>query len=192
MTLDQINQEALQDDYINQIKTKILEKDQSTTDIFSTCDDVLLYRECVVILSTLQKRILKDFSHWPSRIKSLMHSFVYWPNMDKDIKNMVKLCKGCALAVKVPPIEFNPRPKTDLPCSRIHIDFTGPLEGFYYFIVVDSFSKWPKVHRCKSPTTEITIKFLHELFTSFGVVVTIVSYNGSQFTSREFKDFCKS
>ena len=53
VTLDQINQEALCDEYINRIKTKILEKDQWTTDVFSRCDDVLLYRERVVIPLTL-------------------------------------------------------------------------------------------------------------------------------------------
>ena len=112
--------------------------------------------------------------------------------MDKDIGNAVKLCKGCVLAAKAPPIKFNPWAKTDLPWSGIHSDFAGPLEGFYYFIVVDSFSKWPEVHRCKNPTTEIIIRFLHELFAWFGVVDTIVSDNGSQFTSREFKEFCES
>ena len=88
-----------------------------------------------------------------------MRSFVYWPNMDKDIENAVKLSKGCALAAKVPPIKFNPRPKSDLPWFRIHMDFAGPLEGFYYFIIDDSFSKWPEVYRCKNPTTEITKNF---------------------------------
>ena len=43
VTLDQIKQEALRDEYINRIKTKILEKDQRTLEVFSTCDDVLLY-----------------------------------------------------------------------------------------------------------------------------------------------------
>ena len=151
--------------------------------------------ERVVIPSTLQKCILKDFhaGHPGStRMKSLMRSFVYWPNMDKDIENAVKSCKGCALAAKAPPIKFNPWPKTDLPWSRIHVDLAGPLEGYCYLIVVDSFSKWPEVHRCKNPTTEITIKFLHELFARFGVVDTIVSDNASQFTSREFKDFCEA
>ena len=42
MTLDQIKQEALCDEYINRITTKILEKKQHTTEIFSTSDDVLL------------------------------------------------------------------------------------------------------------------------------------------------------
>ena len=85
--------------------------DQHTTDVFSTCDDVLLDRECVMILSTLQKHISKDFhtGHPGSnRMKSQMHSFVYWSNMDKDIENAVKLSKGCGLAAKAPPIKFNP------------------------------------------------------------------------------------
>ena len=101
MTLDQIKQEALRDEYINRIKTKILEKDLRITDVFSKCDDVLLYRERVVIPSILQKRILKDFhaGHPGSnRMKSLMGSFVYWPNMDKDMENAVELCKDDTLA----------------------------------------------------------------------------------------------
>ena len=53
MPMEQIKQEALRDKYINNIKAKILQRDQQTTDIFSTCDDdVLLYRERVVIPST--------------------------------------------------------------------------------------------------------------------------------------------
>ena len=78
VTLDQIKQEALRDEYINRIKTKILENYQRTTDLFSTCVNVLLYRERVVIPSTLQKRILKEFhashprSNW---MKGLMSSF---------------------------------------------------------------------------------------------------------------------
>ena len=76
VTLDQIKKEALHDEYINRIKTKILEKDQCTTDVFSKCDDMLLY---IMIPSTLQKHVLRDFhaSHPGSnRMKSLMHSFV--------------------------------------------------------------------------------------------------------------------
>ena len=53
VTLEQIKQEARRDKYINNIKAKNLQRDQQTTDVFSTCDDVLLYRECLVIPSTL-------------------------------------------------------------------------------------------------------------------------------------------
>ena len=110
VTLKQIKQEALTYEFIRQTKTKICEKDQQTSDIFSLCDKVLLYREWVVIPTTLQRRILKDFhAGHPgiTRIKSLMHSCMYRLNMDKDIKNIIKSCKDCALAAKVSPIKYN-------------------------------------------------------------------------------------
>ena len=56
---------------------------------------------------------------------------------------------------------------------------------------MDSYSKWPEVLRSRRRTTGTTIGFLHELFAQFGVVDCVVSDNGSQFTSVEFKEFCK-
>ena len=147
-------------------------------------------RRCVTLPRTRRDPIdiAKTYFHvgnsGSDRMKSLLRSFVYWPNMDNHIENEVKLCKVCAMAAKAPPIKFNPWLKTDLHGRGYTL--TGPLGGFYYFIVVNSFSKWSEVHRCKTPTTEITIECLHELFARFGVVDTMVSDNGSQF--REFKD----
>ena len=189
VTLEKIKRVGLCADYINQIKARYFEKVYWTT-VFFICDEILLYRECVVIPSTLQKCILKDFNvdHPVSaRMKSLMRCYVHWPNMDNDIENAVKSCKGCALAVKAHPIKFNPWSKTDLPCSKINIDLSSPLEGYYYLIVVDSFSTWPEVYKCKNLTTEIKIKFLHKLFPRFRVVDTLVSDNGTQLTSEEFR-----
>ena len=83
-----------------------------------------------------------------------------------------------------------PWPKTDQPWSRIYVDFAGQMEDVYYLIVVDSYTKWPEVLRCKRPTTGVAITFLHELFARFGVVDCLVSDNGTQFTSSDFKEFC--
>ena len=152
---------------------------------------MLLYSERVTIPKTLQKRMLKDFhlGH-PStnKTKSLIRSFIYWPSMDQDITNMVKTCKGCALAAKAPPLTHKPWPKFEQPWSRIDIDHAGPLEDFYYLIVVDSYSKWLEVLRCRKPTTATTNNFLSELFACFGVVDCLVSDNATQFTSSEFKE----
>ena len=78
-----------------------------------------------------------------------------------------------------------------MPLSEIHLDLAGPFEGYYYLIVVDNFSRWPEVQRGKNPKSEIVIKFLYELFAMFGIVDSIVTDNGSQFTSKGFKDFCE-
>ena len=64
------------------------------------------------------------------------------------------------------------------------------MEDIYYLIVVDSYTKWLKVLRCKRPTTGVAIIFLHELFAQFGVVDCLVSNNGTQFPSSGFKEFC--
>ena len=61
------------------------------------------------------------------------------------------------------------------------------MEYFYYLTVVDSYSKWPEVLRCRRPSTGTIIEFLYELFARFGVVDCVVSDNGSQFTPVEFK-----
>ena len=74
----------------------------------------------------------------------------------------------------------------------MHIDYAGPLNGQYYLIVVDSYSKWPEIFRCKRPTSTTTIGVLNELFSRFGVPKAIVSDNGTQFTGKDFKDFCRS
>ena len=76
MILDQIKQDVLCDEFINRIKTNILEKDKRTKDIFL---HVLLYRERVVIPSTFQKFILKDFhaGHPGSNRMKSLRSFVY-------------------------------------------------------------------------------------------------------------------
>ena len=151
-----------------------------------------MYSDQVVISAALQRRILKEFhvGHPEiSRIKSLMRSYVYLTNMDRDIVNTVKSCKGCALAAKALLIRFSPWPKTNWLWSWIHIDFVGPLDGFYYLIVVDNFSKWPEIFRCKKATMEVVTSFSRKLFARFWVVDCIVSDNGSQFMSSEFKEF---
>ena len=186
VTLLEIKSEAIEDDFINEIKQKIAAMDNSVSEAYSFCDSILLYSNRVVIPKKLQKRILKDFHAGHSgknRMKSLMRSYVYWPAM-----NMIDICRGCALAAKAPVNTFRTWPKTNQPSSRIHIDFAGPLEDHYYLIVVDSYSKWPEISRCKRPTTAVTIGFLHELFPRFGVPDWVVSeaHNLHQLNSRIF------
>ena len=111
---------------------------------FSTCDETLMYAQRVVIPRVLRKKVLKEF-HWGhpgiSRIKSLMRSYTYWPKMDQDIEDLVRHFKGCELAAKSPPVRTQPWIKTDIPWSRIQMDYAGPLNGYYYLVIVDSYSK---------------------------------------------------
>ena len=111
--------------------------------------------------------------------------------MDKGVENMMKSCKSCASVAKAPPIKFNPWPKTYKPSCRLHIDYAGPIKGTSFFVIVDSFTKWLEFFKCKTPTTKTTIKVLQELFARFGLQETIISDNGTIFTSKECENFCK-
>ena len=82
---------AINDDFITNIKQKITAKNEKVPEVFSLCENVLLYSESVVIPKKLQNRILRDFhTGHPgiNRMKSLMRSYVYWPKMDNDITDM--------------------------------------------------------------------------------------------------------
>lgn len=115
VTLQDIRNEAKNDEFINEAKAKIAEKNEQISASFSLCNNVRLYNERVVIPKTLQKRILKDFHRGhpgKNRMKSLMRSYVYWKNMNQDISQMVEICKGCNLAAKAPPVIHKPWPET--------------------------------------------------------------------------------
>jgi len=54
---------------------------------------------------------------------------------------------------------------------------------------MDAYSKWLEVHRMKSITSTATIEKLREMFPTHGIPATLVSHNGSSFTSSEFQEF---
>ena len=71
----------------------------------------------------------------------------------------------------------------------MHIDYAGPLKGYYSLVIVDSCSKWPRIYKQKHSTVASTIKALDEVFS---IPDTLVSDNGTMFTGREFREYCKS
>ncbi|XP_031635639.1 uncharacterized protein K02A2.6-like [Contarinia nasturtii] len=155
----------------------------------------ILWGYRTVIPKKLQQNVLNELhlSHFGVvKTKALARSYVYWPNLDKDIENLIKRCESCQLARPSPEkSELIPWKPTDSAWKRIHIDYAGPVHGFYLLIVVDSYSKWIEVFKTKQMTTSFTISKLRETFSRYGLIDTLVSDNGTQFTSYEFKEFVK-
>ena len=93
VTLLEIKSEAINDEFITNIKQKITAKNEKVPEVFSLCDNVLQYSERVVIPKKSQNRILRDFhTEHPgiNRMKSLMRNYVYWPKMDNEITDMIE------------------------------------------------------------------------------------------------------
>ncbi|XP_055527172.1 uncharacterized protein K02A2.6-like [Wyeomyia smithii] len=105
----------------------------------------------------------------------------------KFCQEMQQLCHS-KTPTKVP---LQSWPQATKPWERIHIDFAWPFFDQYFLVVVDAHSKWPEVKIVQSSTTPAVTEFLDELFSRFGDPETVVSDNGSQFTSDHFAAFCK-
>jgi len=58
-----------------------------------------------------------------------------------------------------------------------------------FLVNVDAYTKWLEVHAVENATSETTIRKLDQIFTTHGLPETIVTDNGTVFTSREFQDF---
>ncbi|XP_035897214.1 uncharacterized protein K02A2.6-like [Anopheles stephensi] len=153
----------------------------------------LLLEHRVVIPTILRPAILNDLhtAHIGMvRMKALARSYVYWPGIDTDIERTAKSCCECARQATSPPKFSNHHWQyPNNPWDRIHVDYAGPIFGTMLLIVVDAFSKWVEVKPTQSTTTAATIQLLDDLFAAYGAPVTIVSDNGTQFTSSEFKAF---
>jgi transposase InsO family protein len=63
--------------------------------------------------------------------------------------------------------------------------------GFTHITVaVDKFTKWIEVKLATSITAAKAVEFIKEIMYKFGIPNNIITDNGTQFTVREFKDFC--
>jgi hypothetical protein len=81
------------------------------------------------------------------------------------------------------------------PFSTWGLDLVCPFRkakgGFtHIFIVVDKFTKWIKVKPTASIIVAKVVEFIKETMYRFGVPNNIITDNETQFTAREFKDFC--
>jgi transposase InsO family protein len=71
----------------------------------------------------------------------------------------------------------------------------GPFKkakgGFtHIFVAVDKFTKWVEAKLAASITIAKTVEFIKKIMYMFGVPNIIITDNETQFTTREFKDFC--
>ncbi|XP_055591110.1 uncharacterized protein K02A2.6-like [Uranotaenia lowii] len=157
-------------------------------------DGCILFGERLAIPAPFRKRCLDQLHRGhpgTQRMKAIARSYVYWPNVDNEISSYVKACRHCALTAKSPPHSAPSLwPKSTKPWERVHIDYAGPIEGDYFLLVIDSFTKCTLNLFSCSTTSTATINILRDLFARFGMPTTLVSDNGPQFCSALFQNFC--
>jgi hypothetical protein len=137
-------------------------------------NDVLMMRHRIVVpKSLIQLNVLEEIhaSHLGiNKTKGIARSYICWPNIGIHIENLVKGCKNCYNELQDPPmIETKQWPPSKYVWERILVDFLGPMNGNYYFVLIDAYSKWPEVFKIKDIMTETTINKLRETFARYGL-----------------------
>lgn len=142
-----------------------------------------------------------EFGHFGRKktIYSIKRRF-YWDFMNKEIADFVKRCTTCqkikgenmkrkGLMGKVPVAERV--------FETIYMDFVGPMVPSKYkrnrflFVLVDQLSGWVEMSAMPNATAKRVTDFLEDKFCQFGSPKAIITDNGSNFTGKIMKQFCK-
>ena len=123
-------------------------------------------------------------------MKSLSHSYVWWPGIDSDIVKRVRGCNMCQMNRPSPSkAPLHPWEYPSRPWARIYIDHAGHFMGKMFLVVIDAHSKWINVAIVNSTSAVSTIIKRCSLFATHGIPEQLVSDNESGFWGEEFKQF---
>ena len=123
---------------------------------------------------------------------------LWWPWMNHQIQTLSSGCKTCSYTGKFlqPGAELGQPETPTHPNQIVELDFWGPLRSSYknkqyVLVAIDRFSKYVSTKIVDAPSAYNTIKFLKQYIAIHSTMTTIALDQGTAFTSRDFKHFCK-
>ena len=90
-----------------------------------------------------------------------------------------------------PPTTKIPTELPDYPWQKVGTDLFH-FKGATYLLVVDYFSRYPEITKLTSTTSFDIINALKSAFSRYGIPEMVMSDNGPQYSSQEFRDFAKA
>ncbi|KAL5249516.1 hypothetical protein ACHWQZ_G018395 [Mnemiopsis leidyi] len=157
--------------------------------------DCLTWGNRVIIPTSFREAVLQllHSSHiGVAGMKNVARSFVFWPGIDRDIDLLAKTCEACnKFGKSLPKTPDHPWIRPTKPWMRVHIDFAQFMD-IQWLLLFDTFSKWPEVIKMDRTKSADRIRVLRDIFCRFGLPYTLVSDNGPQFISAEFKLFTQN
>lgn len=147
-------------------------RDELTAD-----EGVVLWGLRVVVPSKLRENVLREIHEahpGSTRCKQLARSYVWWPGIDASIEKFVGSCAECVEHRRDP--DQLPASRWEYPTSkweRLHIDYAGPLFGWFWFVWDDAHTKYAGVHLARNEDSKTTIENLRTVFANFGLPAQI-------------------
>ena len=155
-------------------------------------NNILFRNNKIVIPQSLRKEMLQRIheGHFGvEKCKRRAREVMWWPGMNSQIEETVYHCEICQRHRAAGPREpLRPHSIPSLPWEKIAADIFE-LKRKYYLLVVDYFSKFVEVVTLPNLQSGTVISKLKSMFSRFGIPKKIVTDNGTQFSSLEFKNF---
>ena len=162
-------------------------------DEISLEDGLLFKGHRLIIPESLRKESLKTIHEGHYGIeKSLLRAreAVFWPRITQDISREVASCQTCQVYAKSQPRETLQQHEIPAqPWTKLGADLFE-LQSTHYLLVADYYSRFPVIRRLSGLSTQSVINQLKSIFSEYGIPATVMSDNGPQFASEEFKEFC--
>ena len=125
-------------------------------------------------------------------MKANARSHLWWPGLDLELEKVAKACIPCQSSKQAPSSSpLHPWVWPSRPWQWVHVDFAGPFMGKMFFLVIDAHSKWGEIYPMTQTTTTKTIEIFRHLIAAYGLPEQVVSDNGPQFISDEFRHFTR-
>ncbi|KAK7929206.1 hypothetical protein WMY93_005601 [Mugilogobius chulae] len=159
----------------------------------SETDGLVLYQDRLVIPTTLRSDVLKRIHEGHqglTKCRARAKMSVWWPGISRDITQLVTTCRFCIEnkpSQRHEPLLTTPLPQG--PWQRIAADLCE-FEKQNYLIVTDYYSRDIEIANLSSISSRQVIGKFKSMFVRWGIPMELVTDNGTQFTSDEFKQFC--
>ena len=158
-----------------------------------TFGPLIMFGQRLVIPVKLQKDILSklhDDGHFGiNKCRERASSSVWWPSMSKELKEYLKSCNFCQTNAPAQHREpLMPSAVPSAPWSHVATDIFFH-NSKAWLVTVDILSRYLEIQELPHTTSSVVIGRLKALFSRYGIPDMLSSDGGTQFTSREFKDF---
>ena len=121
--------------------------------------------------------------------KRRVRQALFWPLINKELEDMVSKCPTCLTYRNRQPSEAPIKPKIpEHPWTKCAADFFR-LQGHYYLLIVDYYSKFIAVKTLQNPQSETVINKCKKVFSKFGIPKELITESGPKFFSQKFCSF---
>ena len=165
---------------------------------FTHKDGLLLKGRQLVIPPRLQMRVIEAAHEGHMKERKTIGTLRernWFPRLSKMTKEFVESCLGCAAGDTAnPPAPLVSRSMPGKPWEEVAVDFKGPIggsKGYYFHVVIDTYSRYPEVQIVKSTEFSRLTKALAPVWSTHGIPEMVRHDGGPPYNGKEWRKYAK-